>query len=261
MTQPKFDCGDPRRIPDQLDETGVVCLENAVSAQWLAQARAAVENWLTAHGEDNHFISSPRGAEHQAVADFIASRSVHTLLNEVVRARFPDGSVDAELTDSTLRIIAGPRSEGYASRFHYDAGVVTMCVPIILPDSGPGTSGELVGFFNNRPFRRSVVVNIVEKFIIQTGFYRSRIQRRLGRNDDAQIVDMEVGNLYLFWGYRSLHGNLPCQPGAVRATLLLHFGRPHTSGGVLSAAVRLEQTLRGRRQKGKSPTEATTDAY
>ena len=246
MTQPQIDYGDPRRIPDELDETGVVCLENAVSRQWLAQARAAVENQLTVHGEDNHFISWPRGEELTAVETFIESPSVRALLNEVVRARFPQGGVDAELTDTTLRIIAGPRDEGDASRFHYDAGVVTMCVPIILPDSGRATSGELVGLFNNRPFRRSVLVNIVEKFIIQTGFYRSRIQRRLGRNGGVQIVDMKVGNLYLFWGYRSLHGNLPCKPGAVRATLLLHFGRPHTSG-VLAAAVRLEQRLRGRR--------------
>lgn len=35
------------------------------------------------------------------------------------------------------------------------------------------------------------------------------------------------GNLYLFWGYCSLHANDECHPDLLRATALLHFGNPH----------------------------------
>ena len=38
---------------------------------------------------------------------------------------------------------------------------------------------------------------------------------------------MKPGNVYLFWGYRSLHANLPVDPSYTRATLLYHFGDVH----------------------------------
>ena len=38
---------------------------------------------------------------------------------------------------------------------------------------------------------------------------------------------MKPGNVYLFWGYRSLHANLPVDSLYTRATLLYHFGDVH----------------------------------
>jgi hypothetical protein len=244
MTEPMIRFGEPQTIADQLDVTGVVCLENAVSAEWLAQARADVTGRLSTHGEHDHFIRSPGGDEHSAVEAFINSPTVMSLLTDVVRARFPQGPAELELTGSALRVIAGPRGQGDSYWFHYDASVVTMVVPIFMPDTAHGNSGELVGLFNKRPFRRYVVANIIDKAIGQSQFYRRHILRRLDRTDYLQVVEMEVGNLYLFWGYRSLHGNMPCESGALRATLLLHFGRPHGSNGALTAAVRVGQSLR-----------------
>jgi hypothetical protein len=260
MTQPKINYGDPVAIANQLDATGVVCLEDAVPTDWLARARADVEARLLAHGEQDHFIRSPEGEGHSAAEAFISSPAVLGLLTDVARARFPEEPADLELTGSALRVIAGPRGEGDAFWFHYDASVVTMVVPIFMPDAAPGNSGELVGLFNKRPFRRFVLANIIDKAVGQSQFYRNRILRRLDRADYLQRVDMEVGNLYLFWGYRSLHGNMPCESGALRATLLLHFGRPHGSSDALTTAVRLGQSLRtlGEKRAGR---EVTVDAY
>jgi hypothetical protein len=114
-----------------------------------------------------------------------------------------------------------------------------------------------------RPFRRFVIANIIDKVVGQSRLYRRHILRRLDRTDYLQVVEMEVGNLYLFWGYRSLHGNMPCESGALRATLLLHFGRQHGSSEALTAAVRLGQSLRslGQKRASGSATEATAAAY
>ena len=113
------------------------------------------------------------------------------------------------------------------------------------------------------PFRRFVLANIIDKVVGQSRLYRRHILRRLDRTDYLQVVEMEVGNIYLFWGYRSLHGNMPCESGALRATLLLHFGRPHGSSEALTAAVRLGQSLRslGQKRASGSATEATAAAY
>jgi hypothetical protein len=241
----------------------VVCLENVVPAEWLAQARANVEDRLVNHGEHDHFIRSPEGEEHSATEAFINSPAVQSLLGDIVRARFPEGPAELGLIGSALRIIAGPRGEGDAFWFHYDASVVTMVVPIFMPDAERGNSGELVGLFNKGPFRRFVLANIIDKVVGQSRLYRRHILRRLDRTDYLQVVEMEVGNLYLFWGYRSLHGNMPCESGALRATLLLHFGRQHGSSEALTAAVRLGQSLRslGQKRASGSATEATAAAY
>jgi hypothetical protein len=110
-----------------------------------------------------------------------------------VRARFPEGPAELGLISSALRM---------------------MVVPIFMPDAERGNSGELVGLFNKRPFRRFVLANIIDKVVGQSRFYRRRIPRRLDRTDYLQVVDMEVGNLYLFWGYHSLHGNMPYALGS-----------------------------------------------
>jgi len=260
MTQPTIEYGDPLRIAEKLDEAGVVCLENVVPEEWLAHARADIQDRLANHGVHDHFIRSPQGEENSAAEAFINSSSVLTLLTDIVRARFPEGPAELELTGSALRVIAGPRGEGDAYWFHYDASVVTMVVPIFLPTAEPGNSGELVGLFNKRPFRRFVLANIIDKAVGQSQFYRRHILRHLDDSDYLKRVDMEVGNLYLFWGYRSLHGNMPCESGALRATLLLHFGRPHGSSDALTAAVRIGQSLRTLGQK-RAGTEATVGAY
>jgi hypothetical protein len=253
MDQPTIEYSDHQRIRRQLNETGVACLENAVPAEWFTDARAGVRNLLATHGERDHFIVSPAGAEHAAANAFITSPSVHRLLNDVVQAEFSDGTALPELASSALRVVAGPRGEGEAYWFHYDASAVTMLVPLYLPDAGRGMSGELVGFFNKRPFRRFAIVNIIDKAVGQSGPYRSRILRKLAKHDAVQQVDMKVGNIYLFWGYRSLHANMPCQSGAVRATLLLHFGRLHGSSRALTTAIRIQHQLRNLRPKPAAP--------
>jgi hypothetical protein len=250
MELPTIDYGDARQICHQLDGTGVACLENVVPSDWLVQAQATVLNRLDTHGERDHFIRSPEGEENAAITAFTNSPTVHALLNDVVHQRFPDGRAIPELTGSALRIIAGPRGEGDAYWFHYDASVVTLVVPLFMPDADPGISGELVGLFNKRPFRQSALVNILDKVVGQSGFNRSRILRKLDDNEGSvQRIDMTVGNLYMFWGYRSLHANMPCQSGALRATLLLHFGLLHGSSGALATAIHFQHTLHKLRAK------------
>ncbi|OBF33714.1 hypothetical protein A5724_19395 [Mycobacterium sp. ACS1612] len=217
--------------------------------EWLAHAREDIEDRLRTHGTRDHFIQSPQDDEDSDAAVFIKSRSVVSLLTDIVCARFPDDPGTLQLTGSALRIVAGPRGEGDAYWFHYDASVVTMVVPIFLPEAAPGDAGELVGLFNKRPFRRSVFANIVDKAVGQSAFYRKHILGKLDNAGYLHRVDMKVGDAYLFWGYRSLHGNMPCESGALRATLLLHFGRPHGSSKALTTAVRIGQSLRSIGQK------------
>ena len=184
-------------------------------------------------------IRSPEAEEHSAAEAFINSPAVLSLLADVVRARSPEEPAELELTGSALRVIAGPRGGGDAFWFHYDASVVTMVVPIFLPDAEHGSSGELVGLFNKCPFSTFRSCQHHRQSHRTKPVLSASHPASARPPDYLQRVDMEVGNLYLFWGYRSLHGNMPCESGALRVTLLLHFGRPHSSSDALIAAVPL----------------------
>ncbi|SEH76864.1 hypothetical protein SAMN04489835_3889 [Mycolicibacterium rutilum] len=232
---------DPLRIADDLDDLGVVCVPGAVSKDWLERARTDVQELLAAEGERNHFIRSP---ETLAMTDIIQSDNIIRLLEDVVRARFPAATADARLIGSALRVIAGPSESGDAWWYHYDANIVTMIVPIVIPDAGRGNSGELVGFFNKRPFRRFAFANILGKAFSQSRYYRWAILRRPGKPHYGRVIDMSPGNVYVLWGYRSLHANMPCRAGALRATLLLHFGEVHGSSRALTTAVRMQELMR-----------------
>ena len=259
MAEHTIECANPLGIADELDERGVVCLDNAAPAAWLTQARSEVMDLLGTNGEKDHFVRTPRGEAHSATEAFIASPAVRELLTDIVQERLP--RAEADFTGSALRVIAGPRARGDAFWFHYDASVVTMVVPLFVPDDGRGRSGELIGLFNKRPFRRFAVVNIFDKVVGQSRFYRQRLLRRLTRQDGMQTVDMKVGNVYLFWGYRSLHANMPCESGALRATLLLHFGHPHGSSSMLQRAKAIQAKLRTVQTGGRSADEAGASAY
>jgi len=247
---------DPCVVADGLDERGMVCLEGAVSQEWLADAVAEVRRYLQVHGEQFHLVDRTPGDTECPTVDSVAhDPDTLRFLTQVVRARLPEHAADPRTFRPRLRIVAGQVGGTDAFSFHYDAEAVTLVVPIILPDSPRGRAGELVGQFNKRPFRRSVLANLFDKLIGLSVFYRWLLLR----NDGARTTTAEwrVGNAYLFWGYRSLHGLSPVAPGAVRATLVMHFGLPHGSNRVLATAAGLRHAISPgpRRHAEHAPTQ------
>jgi hypothetical protein len=233
---------DPYVVADGLDERGMVCLEDAVSPEWLADAAAEVAQYLRVHGERFHLVPRTPGDTECPTIDAVAhDPDTLRFLTDIVRTRLPERAADPRTFRPRLRVVAGSVGGTDAFSFHYDAEAVTLVVPIILPDSPRGRAGELVGQFNKRPFRRSVLANLFDKLIGLSVFYRWLLLR----NDRARTTTAEwqVGNAYLFWGYRSLHGLSPVEPGAVRATLVMHFGLPHGSNRVLAAAAGLRHAI------------------
>lgn len=214
-------------IADELDRSGFVCIEDAVTPEWLERARSHVRTLLAAHGE--RFFSVLRPADEAgSPADEVAhDPNIQQLLRDVTARIYPEGLAEFEDVYNVLRIVAGPKTESGSLEFHYDASVVTVLVPIFMPDAGSMRSGELVTFPNQRPFRKSVGVNLVEKALVQNRWFRRRAIRRFRKSPDTFMRVLRPGNIYLFWGYRTFHGNLACEPHTLRATLLLHYGNPH----------------------------------
>ena len=144
-----------------------------------------------------------------------------------------------------LRVLSGRSGLKEAFQFHYDAYVVTALMPIAIP-TGPGEKrGDLMIYPKLRGIRSNVVVNLVEKILLQ-----NKLARRIARSAfmqrilKAKVLRMEPGDIYLFWGYQSLHGNEPCFPTSTRATALFHFADPHEESPVVTRHPALAQPAR-----------------
>jgi hypothetical protein len=147
-----------------------------------------------------------------------------------------------------LRCVQGGSGRRESNCFHFDASLVTALLPIEIPQQGkPNERGDLLLFANRRRVRPSVLLNVLEKALVQNAFTRKLIslgiRLHLLRPQRLRLVP---GNLYLFWGYRSLHANEPCNPAYRRATAIFHYGDPH-AGSLLTSLILAVNQHRARR--------------
>ena len=122
-----------------------------------------------------------------------------------------------------LRVVAGEQQKKQAYLYHFDAHLITILIPIVIPDNKSGKNGDLVLFPNIRKLHRNLILNIVQKVFFQNIIVRNLLNIRFVRNMlKYKILKIQPGKLYMFFGFNSLHGNLEIENSSTRATLLVH---------------------------------------
>jgi len=230
---------DAARIAEAIAQRGYVRLADVVDDDWLAAIRAyAMGPAITGHEMmwREHQLADAPGV--RAIANDPALREY---LDAVARCLHPT----ADPTDRTIavgiRVIDGQDPEGRPLWFHYDATVLTVVVPIEIPDAEPGQCGELVMYPNRRPFRRAAWVNVLEKSFAQSDVFRRRHSRRSCPTFD--VITLRPGDAYVFSGYRSYHATLPVPPGVRRVTMLLHYRDVHAGSRLVEVAKAFRRQL------------------
>jgi hypothetical protein len=210
-----------------MDLNGVGVLHQCLSREFLEKVVEFVTGELAkTRGEYFSYVGSDKvaGSPLEELGRSPAFRSVLTGIYEQAMGHpGPQGDFL-----QVLRVLSGVTGLPESHKFHFDAYVVTALVPIIIPTGPEEVRGDLVMYPNMRSVRSSVLANLCEKVLLQNSVIASLlatpfVQRRLG----AKIIPMQPGNIYVFWGYRSLHANRPCPTDSVRATALFHFANPH----------------------------------
>ena len=141
-----------------------------------------------------------------------------------------------------FRCLQGDVAQKHSYLFHYDTYVLTVLVPIIIPEEG--MRGDLLLFPNTRPIRRTYVHNLLDKTLVDNPLSRKLLRlAAIGKRMGVTTVRLRPGNLYLFWGYRTIHANEPCDPNKTRATALIHFCDPYR-GSKMRALLRSVRRLK-----------------
>jgi hypothetical protein len=126
----------------------------------------------------------------------------------------------------TLRCIIGKTGRRHAYFFHYDCSVVTALLPIFIPSHGK--LGELMMKPNHRKVRTLYASNFIDKLLIENPVAQFWLRKKVRDANDGFIrMKLTLGSLYIFSGYKTLHGNEECDSDKIRTTAMFHFGDPH----------------------------------
>ncbi|QUT05671.1 hypothetical protein KFK14_22430 [Sphingobium phenoxybenzoativorans] len=226
---------DPLAIAAELDQNGFACIENAIDPKWIEEAQSYVNGLVSEKGRRYFALTWPSRNKGTPPHTLGADPDIQALMGELARIGCPSAATDEEIY-TVLRVVAGASGEGKSLIYHYDKYVITALVPVFIPPGPKRKSGELLIFPNKRRYRAFAWLNILEKAIVQSGWYRRRVTDKLPADDsELDIKILKPGNLYFFWGYRTYHTNFPVSEDVVRATMLLHHGDPHPSSLLLKA--------------------------
>jgi len=213
-----------------MNRVGFGVLSGYLKLADLEDLRQFVETAVAAAGGEYVLFTGEEAVAGTLLGKLSASPAFVNLLQQV----YEHGSGRAAPNQSlyqVLRCLKGKSGLKHAFYFHYDSYVVTALLPVIIPSHGK--AGHLVMAPNWRPIRSSYLFNLLDKIVLNNPATQLLLRHafRLGLLKLKHIT-MVPGNLYLFWGYRSVHANEACDPDKIRATALFHFGDPHAGSGL-----------------------------
>jgi hypothetical protein len=241
---------DAAEVARGLDRSGFVCLNDAVSPEWLDRARAHVEMLAAKHSGRYFALNWPAREEGSPWHEMTNDPTLKALMKDLVKLGCRTADVDDEIYN-VLRVVTGASGDAKSLNYHYDNTVITALAPVLIPGGPDRQAGELLVFANRRPYRSNVLFNIIEKAVVQGNWYRQRFTDALPGGPLDEIKLLKPGNLYLFWGYRSYHANFPVKHDLLRATFLMHLGDPH-GGNLALRAIKLLNLRRERRTRERA---------
>ncbi|MFL9896990.1 hypothetical protein PQR71_02305 [Paraburkholderia fungorum] len=225
-------------LAESMDDSGVGILRYTVPDAVLAQLRSFVADQIERHGGQYFAFEGKAWIADTCLKPLFEDAGLHALLRCLYERKMRTLPPSDRILP-VLRVLTGTHGLRHALNFHYDSYVVTVLLPILIPNGPDEPPGHLVMFPNLRNARRFAVVNILEKMLIEKLLKRMWRSPRVQQWLSAKIVPLTPGNLYFFWGMRSLHANQACLPSSVRSTVLLHFGDPHEGNAFKGISQRL----------------------
>jgi hypothetical protein len=213
-----------------MNRVGFGVLSGYLESVDLEDLRQLVETAVAAAGGGSVVLFGKEAVAGTPFDKLSTSPAFVNLLHQV----YEQGSGRAAPNQSlyqVLRCLKGKSGLNHALYFHYDSYVVTALLPVIIPSQG--SAGHLVMAPNLRSVRSSYLFNLFDKIILDNAATQFLLRHafRSGLLKLKQIP-MVPGNLYFFWGYRTLHANEACDPDKIRATALFHFGDPHADSSL-----------------------------
>jgi hypothetical protein len=216
---------DVRALVSDMNSTGLAVVRDYLDPKDLAPLRDFIVASVNDAGGEYVVLHGRERVTGTLLEQLAQTEEFVGLIRRVYEAGTGRQAPDQSLYQ-VLRCLAGRSGRKHAFIFHFDSYVVTALLPITIPSKGQ--AGHLLIRPNLRKERSLYLINLVDKVILDNTLTQRLLKVGVSRNWlKFDRIEMVPGNLYIFWGYRSLHANEPCDVKSVRATALYHFGDPH----------------------------------
>ncbi|AYO81775.1 hypothetical protein [Methylobacterium brachiatum] len=217
----------------QIDANGYAVIEDYVAPDELRGAQAFVVDAIAANGGEYVGFTGTERLGGTFLADLPEDPDFVALCRGIYARAVGKPAPEVGFYQ-ILRCLSGRGARAHSMRFHYDSYVLTALIPIVVPERG--SPGRLIILPSTRGLRRTYLGNLVDKVLVDNRLAQALLNVAYRRGSRRMIrLSLKPGNLYFFWGYRSLHTNEPCDADAIRATALLHYADPHADSRVKRA--------------------------
>ncbi|MBC3956080.1 hypothetical protein [Pseudomonas triticifolii] len=228
---PDLDTQHIQRLAEEMDGIGVARLKNVLSETELEQLRAFTDRQAQVHAGEYFAYHGEAALNESLLASLWSAPQFKHLLSTLYQHGAHQQSLNDEIFP-VLRCVQGEQGLRESNCFHFDASLVSALIPIYIPTEGEAC-GDLMLFPNIRKVRSHVLLNMIDKSLLQNRFSRWVMRTAIKHQWLVpKVLKLQPGDIYLFWGYRTLHANQACSPGLKRATAIFHFGDPHGGGRV-----------------------------
>ena len=224
---PQVTDGEIASLSAEIESVGFGCVPNYIDPEQLTRMQGFVHAAVERSGREYVGFGGPGETAGSGLDELYHSPEFGSLMKRLYE-RGTGRSAPNQAFYHVLRCLSGQSGQKHSLIFHYDSYVVTALIPIVIPSEGQ--AGDLLMFPNRRGIRPAYVFNALDKVLLDNPLNQRRLRRLVQRSPaKATRVKMKPGNLYFFWGYRSIHANEPCDPDKVRATALYHYANPHAN--------------------------------
>lgn len=216
---------DVAALAECMRRTGFGVVPDVVTVEELRGLQEHARDSVERKGGESTYLTR-KALAGTALSDLADSPQMRALLAGLYEECVQAAPAAEEVVHPALRCLFGRSGAASSLQFHFDSYMVTALLPIEIPTVGK--RGDLLHYPNLRGVRKIALRNVVEKAVCQNPMgirlISSKVSRSLFPPSRQELVP---GNLYVFWGYRTLHGNDRCDLDRLRATALFHFGDPH----------------------------------
>jgi hypothetical protein len=229
---PDLSDSEVRNIVAEIDLHGYYVMRDCIDENEMAAIRRVVHDAMArSHGEYVGF-SGAQGVEGTALEVMAESPTFKTLMQRLYGISTGRPPPDANFYQ-VLRCLTGKSSGVHSLYFHFDSYVVTALLPVLMPIEG--RTGDLIVLPNVRKIRTHYLFNLADKVLLDNRLAQFSLRAAFERNWIKYTrVRLKPGNIYFFWGYRSIHTNEACDPDNIRATALFHYANPHHQSSLYS---------------------------
>jgi hypothetical protein len=214
-------------IVDDMNRRGFGVARNCISIDYITDIQILIEERVANNGGEYIFFSGTESIS----GTFLERLASLPEFIHVCKAIYEKGTGQPAPNVpfyTSLRCLSGETGKNESLIFHYDSYVLTVLIPLIMPSEGK--LGDLLILPNTRKLRKSYFRNLIDKVLLDNMLTQACLKKLTSLGQlHSNKVRLQPGNIYFFWGCRSIHANESCDPSKIRATAIFHYVDPHAS--------------------------------